>query len=396
MVNVKYWLDKRKRMADGRYPLKVMLSQSSQTRVLKSGFSIEEKKWDGDKQKVLGRDAAPMNRKLTSLMKHIEAEVEECATLESAASVVKSITCDSEDKKSRTLSSLWDEFIETRVKETTKEAYLYTKSVVMSLMDIETLDVADVTGQWLERLREKMSKRGLSNNSSVAYLNRIHAVLSIARRRGLVINNPFADVKLKKNETRHRFIDVETLRRIRDAGGNTKLLYFRDMFMLSFYLIGMNSVDMFNAKDSRGGRIQYERSKTGKVYDIKVEPEAKAIIERHKGDDSLLDISKRYNSVSNFTSATSAALKFYSPGLSMYWARHTWATTAAELNVPMEVISAALGHSCGLRVTNVYVAVKLSKVDAANRLVLDYLRSNFTDAESFLKDRFRRSGWHGF
>lgn len=390
MVNVKYWLDKRKVMADGRYPLKVMLSQSSQTRVLKAGLSIEEKKWDGVQQRVLGRDAAPLNRKLVSLMKRIEIEVEECPTLESAANVVKSIVSDRGEGKSRSLSSLWDEFIESKQKGTTRDAYLYTKSMTMQLADIESLDVADVTVQWIEKLRERMAKRGLSNNSSITYLSRLRAVLSHARRKGLILNNPFADIKMRTSETRHRFVDIETLRMIRDARGNHRLMYYRDMFMLSFYLIGMNSIDMFNAKGIVGGRLQYKRSKTGKLYDIKVEPEARELIKAHGGDGCLLNISASHSTVNVFTTASESALKKFAPDLSMYWARHTWATTAAELNVPMEVISAALGHSCGLRVTNIYVAVKLSKVDAANRLVLDYLRSSFTDAESFLRSRGRK------
>ncbi len=387
MVNVKYWLDKRKVMADGSYPLKVMLSQSSKTRVLKAGLSIEEKRWDGCKQMVLGRDAAPLNRKLESLMKRIEAEAEECPTLESAARVVRSIVNDSDEKESRSLLSLWDEMTESKEKAVTRDAYISTKGIITQLVDMESVDVADVTAQWIEKLREKMKQRGLCNNSCVTYLSRLRAVLSKARSRGLITANPFESVKMRMDETRHRFVDIETLRRIRDAKGNSRLMYYRDMFMLSFYLIGMNSVDMYKAQRANGGRIQYKRSKTGKLYDIKVEPEARELIKKHGGDGCLLDISARHSSPFAFTSVSEKALKHFAPDLSMYWARHTWATTAAELNIPMEIISAALGHSCGLRVTNVYVAVKLSKVDAANRLVLDYLRSSFTDAESFLGSR---------
>lgn len=390
MVNVKYWLDKRKVMADGRYPLKVMLSQSSQTRVLKAGLSIEEKKWDGSQQKVLGRDAAPLNRKLASLMKRIEAEVEECPTLESAANVVKSIVSDRGEGKPRSLSSLWDEVIESKGNESTRGAYISARNMIMRLVDIESLDVADVTTQWIERLSEKIMLHGQCNNSRIVYLSRLRAVLSVARRKGLIVTSPFVDIRMKRDETRHRFVDIETLRRIRDAKGNSRLLYYRDMFMLSFYLVGMNSIDMFNAKGIVGGRLQYKRAKTGKLYDIKVEPEARELIKKHEGKGCLINLSAKHCNVKSFTTVSKDVLKNFAPDLSMYWARHTWATTAAELNVPMEVISAALGHSCGLRVTNVYVAVKLSKVDAANRLVLDYLRSGFTDAESFLRDRGRK------
>jgi len=62
------------------------------------------------------------------------------------------------------------------------------------------------------------------------------------------------------------------------------------------------------------------------------------------------------------------------PELTTYWARHTWATIAAELDIPKETISAALGHSMG-DVTDIYIQFNRKKIDKANRKVLDYLKS---------------------
>ena len=60
------------------------------------------------------------------------------------------------------------------------------------------------------------------------------------------------------------------------------------------------------------------------------------------------------------------------PGLSTYWARHSWATIAASLDVPKETIAAALGHAQN-SVTDIYIAFDQSKVDAANRRVIDFV-----------------------
>lgn len=62
------------------------------------------------------------------------------------------------------------------------------------------------------------------------------------------------------------------------------------------------------------------------------------------------------------------------PDLSSYWARHTWATLAAQLDVPKETIAAALGHEIGMAVTSIYIDFNQSKIDEANRRVLDYVR----------------------
>ena len=60
------------------------------------------------------------------------------------------------------------------------------------------------------------------------------------------------------------------------------------------------------------------------------------------------------------------------PGLSIYWARHTWATIASELDIPKETIAKALGHG-GSSVTDIYIDFDMRKVDEANRKVIDYV-----------------------
>ncbi len=61
------------------------------------------------------------------------------------------------------------------------------------------------------------------------------------------------------------------------------------------------------------------------------------------------------------------------PGLTSYWARHTWATIAAELDVPDAVISQALGHAAENSTTEIYIRRNLRKVDEANRRVRNWV-----------------------
>lgn len=63
--------------------------------------------------------------------------------------------------------------------------------------------------------------------------------------------------------------------------------------------------------------------------------------------------------------------------VSPYWARHTWATIAAELEIPKETIAAALGHG-GNSVTDIYINFNQKKIDDANRRVIDYVNSDLT------------------
>ena len=66
-------------------------------------------------------------------------------------------------------------------------------------------------------------------------------------------------------------------------------------------------------------------------------------------------------------------LKRMVPGISSHWAKHSWATIAAELEIPIETISTALGHKIGSGTTAIYIKFNQRKVDDANRKVIDYL-----------------------
>ena len=143
-------------------------------------------------------------------------------------------------------------------------------------------------------------------------------------------------------------------------------------------------MDLCNLKSIEDGRIEYDRAKTNRHYSIKVEPEAMAIIEKYRGKDWLinpLDTNKNYRSyymrLSHGLRTLKETLNALDDGikideLTTYWARHSWATVAASLDIPKETIAAALGHG-GNTVTDIYIDFDQKKVDEANRKVLDYV-----------------------
>ena len=150
------------------------------------------------------------------------------------------------------------------------------------------------------------------------------------------------------------------------------------MFKLSFFLIGINIADLCGLSGiDAEGRINYRRKKTKKLYSIKVEEEAMEIISRYRGAKYLLNILDIYKNAHTFTVFFDKVLKRIGvfTELTSYWARHTWATIASEIDIPEDVISRALGHSfsTGASVTQVYINFNRTKVDDANRKVIDYV-----------------------
>ena len=149
--------------------------------------------------------------------------------------------------------------------------------------------------------------------------------------------------------------------------------------MLMFYLIGINAGDLLSLKteDLYNGRIEYNRMKTHKYYSIKVEPEAMEIIEKYKGKEHLLTFMDGNSNYKDFLKQLNTQLKKIEgfEGISSYWSRFTWATFAAELDIPIETISMALGHKAGYKITNVYIKFNQKKIDEANRKVIDYVNN---------------------
>jgi hypothetical protein len=227
------------------------------------------------------------------------------------------------------------------------------------------------------------------------------------RTRKMVIFNPLEDYKIPKPPApKKRAITLEQIRLIRDttiATSGTRVDLARDMFMLSFYLVGMNSVDLYLCPVPADGRITYKRAKTRHrradeaEFSIKVPAEALPIIEKYKGNGRLLNVCKHYSTVGTFNAAINKGLKALVramkvtskvdlsdiEGLSFYSARHTWATIA-ENNVGLStsLVDKCLNHvDERLKVARGYIKTDWRPINKANREVLDFLASGVEIAD---------------
>mgnify|MGYP002625090561 CR=1 FL=1 len=254
----------------------------------------------------------------------------------------------------------------------------------------QSADLESVDAGWLKSFEQKCSAT-MRVNTVAIHLRNIRAVFNWAIDEGKTRNYPFARFRIRHEKTRKRSLSVEELRLLRDYPCEEFQKPYRDIFMLMFYLMGINAADLLHLtkKSLRGGRIEYTRAKTGKLYSIKVEPEAMEIIERYKGEKWLLSPLDRVGNHLNWLHRMNDALKNIGkkyrsgrkpegealfPDLSSYWSRHTWGTLAAEIDTPIDVIAHALGHSIpGLDVTSIYIRFNEKKVDAANRAVIDFV-----------------------
>ena len=247
----------------------------------------------------------------------------------------------------------------------------------------------DIGRDWLTGFERHLAQTSASQNARNIHLRNIRAVFNAAIDDEITTFYPFRRFKIRPVATIKRSLSVDQLRALFEYQVEDNVVKYVDMFKLIFCLIGINVIDLCRLREVREGRIEFYRSKTNRLYSIKVEPEAQALIDKYRGKGQLLYMLDRYAShkdymrrlnenlrrVGKVTRSGLGGKKHYEPlfpDITSYWARHSWATIAASLDIPKETIAAALGHG-GNSVTDIYIDFDRRKVDEANRRVLDWV-----------------------
>lgn len=282
-----------------------------------------------------------------------------------------------------------EEYMTTIKKRNTLDSYEQTKGKVMSFDP--NVNFATLNYDWLVRFEASMG--ALALNSKSIHLRNIRTIYNYAIDQEYTTAYPFRKFHIKQRPGRHRTLSIDQLCQIITCTPDDWQVKYRDIFLLSFYLLGINLSDLIGNADTRivGDRLEYDRNKTGKYYSIKLEPEAKELLDQYP---DIFGSAANEKEVHCMTKNINRALKLLCtekrkvkgrggkfkrdvicPELSYYYARHTWSTIASHLDIPKETIGAALGHSSN-SVTDVYIDYDMTKVERANRKVLDYVCSH--------------------
>ena len=225
-------------------------------------------------------------------------------------------------------------------------------------------------------LSEKLLASGLDKNTVAFYLRTARAAYNYAVNHELVKDTkPFAKVNCATKKTRKRALTEPQLKAVATLDISDKhLLFARDLFLLSYMLRGMPPIDLFNLRwsDINNGVLSYKRSKTKQAIVIQVCKPIEDLLNKigNKNSDLIFSVSCRIKSrqrqISEWLHKVGDMAKIPFP-LTMYVARHTWASMAQTKNVPLAVISKGLGHD-NLLTTQVYLSgIENCVVDRYNR-----------------------------
>ena len=272
----------------------------------------------------------------------------------------------------------------------TSETYTTTLKSFMAFREEQDVPLDGITSNLMLMYEAHLKARDVRMNTISFYMRNLRAVYNRAVEKGLTPqNNPFRHVYTGVDKTVKRAIPIKSIKALKELDLSLKpsLDFARDMFMFSFYTRGMSFIDMAYLKksDLKNGILTYRRRKTGQELTIKWEKCMEEIVAKYPKNETdflLPIITKQGNERKQYDNALhlvnyhlkdlSEMLQLQRP-LTMYVARHSWASAAKAKNVPLSVISEGMGHDSEAT-TQIYLAsLETSVVDKANKMILGLL-----------------------
>ena len=379
MTSRKIILYKSKTLSNGEHPIMIRLIKDRKIKYINLGHSCSIKQWNEKEKQVL-----KSKENYDQINHHIQTKYNEIVSI-----ILKFET----DKISYSLESIESKFYASlnsstvftycaesiqRLEKTNKiGSATGLKDLLRSLKKYRNnkdLLFSDITHSFLNRYEEDFLQRGVKENSISVYMRALRALLNKAIVEGLAdkSNYPFSTYKISKlnTETRKRAIPREDIRKIYDfiPELNTSFYHTRNFFLFSYFNIGINFKDMALLRWSNitGDRLYYQRAKTGANYDIKIQPESRAILDMYLkpnrthndyifpilNDEVHQSLQSKNDRIKKISKRTNKELKLIAAevgidnpkSLTHYVARHSWATTQKMKGTPVSVIGESLGH----------------------------------------------------
>ena len=419
MLTIREEIKKGEIKSDGTYNIKVRFTLDRKFKRLSTNFFVTSK--DLTKSLKL-KEGTTVKREVDKL---IQTYQEKCAKLQLE---VKHYTLDDileylKAERTRTQSIDFIQYCKEWLETTDikgKKNYQSALNSFISYLGKEHLKTDEVTSQLLNGFKahlnlkreklvlqlQKQGKRIPSNRTVSLYLGSIRHLFNEAKKKYndydknviLIPHSPFEHVEVPKQEaTRKRALSAETINQIlklpyiRNANGKERICPFnlaKDCFILSFCLMGMNSVDLHSCDEIEDNAITYYRSKTtGRRLDkakmkVDILPVLSFLMEKYKDYTGrrVFRFYQMYNTANNFNRAINLGLKQIGKilkvdDLEFYAARHSWATIALnKVGIDKYTVHAALNHvDETMKVTDIYIERDFVNENKANAKVVKYV-----------------------
>lgn len=375
----------------GRHKIRISVAHNGETRYIVTDIIIDSLKEFKNGSIVKRPDAAILNTKLRGIIQRYQGVLDELE-------YINGLTCpelvfqikNAGNYKHRTIGSIAEEYFENaRIKAGTLNSYKSIWGRVSRHLDEKTL-IENINHATILGLQRFLCTLNIKMTTVRNDLVLVMVLLNYAKRCGYVQYrvDPFAGIELPKMEPRQSWLSVEEVKMVRDLKLHNKAtIKARDIFMLSYYLGGINMADLckINFNEQRD-TIHYIRQKTknrpklNKFVEFKIPEEAKDIIERYKQEDGFIAMTDRQRK-EHLSSMLQYQMKQIAEitgihQLVYYSARKSFGQHAFNLGVSESVIDYILGHRVDKVSTALfaYISVTPDMATKAVRKVLDNLK----------------------
>lgn len=375
----------------GRHKVRISVAHNGETRYIVTDIIIDSSKEFKNGAIVKRPDAAYLNTKLRGILQRYQGVVDELAYVNglSCPELVYQLK-NAGNYKHRTLLSIYEEYMSNaRIKDGTRNGYINMWNTISRHLNTKML-AENITHGTVLGLDRFLRDRGLKLTTIRNYLVFLMVLLNYAKRCGYVQFrvDPFAGYELPKMEARQSWLSVEEIKKIKNLETSRPcVMKCRDLFMLSYYLGGINMIDLLDINfNEQTEFIHYVRKKTedrpkqNKFVEFAIPEEAKVIINRYKGEDGHIAVTphQRKSNCHYFFDVNMPKLA-EATGIKQiiyYSARKSFSQHAFDLGISTSVIDYILGHRVdkgGMSLYN-YIFVTPDMATKAVRQVLDNLK----------------------
>ena len=383
-----------KRLANGKHRIRIAVAHQAQTRYIATPFIL-----DSISQLKKGRVVRHENAAQINLC--LQRTINEYILILSSIKHANQLTCtqlihsiqEEERKKYLTFDVIAKEFLSTLQSESRIKSYKLYKTAISHfnrfLKKEHDIPLEQIRPSHIHQYQKFLEKRELSSTTVRIYLTLIKVILNYAIKMDYIHYkvHPFAACILPSSRIRNLDLTVGELKSLRDVSlKEQNLLIVRDLFMLTYYLGGINLKDLLDYHFEENNLIlSYIRHKTYRTKHgeneivFSIQPEAQQIISKYRTDKGFLKFgpyesyNKVYSLIYRYLSRIAREAGITS-SISYYSARKSFAQHGYNIGIQIETIEYCIGHSMkSNRPIGNYIRVMRSHADIAMRRIFDEL-----------------------
>lgn len=392
MATLSLTIFKAKALKDGRHKIRIALRHKHETTYIVTRFIISENQFKNG-QVVKHPEASAINRKLRNILDDLQEKLDSIKHLELySCRQIKEIISTDNLSDEQTFSSACSNFVDYLKSEGRDSYALSIERVGRYFRDFARGDIllSDLTPSLVQNFAAFIRKRKVTETTVNTMLAQMKSVINRAIREWNISYDihPFVTTRISAAPIRKFDLTVQSFNKIRESSPEKrKLIMARDLFCLSFYLGGMNLIDIMQT-DFRKDVLEYSRSKTkgrmqsDSVITFTIPSQAREIICRWMDKRTgKLDFGYKFT-YHNFSQYVTYSLGDLAEELNIdervtfYSARKSFAQYASEIGIPDGIIDYCLGHSDKSKgVIRYYTKVRQKQADMAISRVIDYVNN---------------------